>query len=109
MYTIMEVVENVFMLFHYEHSKEKSCDLEKEPWRKTGETALHLPCPFPLSIFLLLFKSIYGLIPFLHFRWRRLGLRTYSRQRAWGSQGWGLGPRRQPSSKEAARETRRWL
>ena len=28
MYTIMEVVENVFMLFHYEHSKEKSCDLE---------------------------------------------------------------------------------
>lgn len=58
MYTIMEVVENVFMLFHYEHSKEKSCDLEKEPWRNTGETALRLPRPFPpLSIFLLLFKK----------------------------------------------------
>ena len=111
MYTIMEVAENVFMQFHYEHSREKSCDLERKPWRKTQEKQLfffHVPSLLSQCFFFSL-KSIYGLIPFLYFRWRGLALRTHSRQRTWGSQGWGLGPRRQPSSKEVARETRRWL
>ena len=70
-------------------AKKKAVTQKKSPgegWEKQL-FVFHIPSLLSQYFFFSL-KSIYGLIPFLHFRWRRLSLRTYSRQRAWDS---GLG------------------
>ena len=70
-------------------AKKKAVTQKKSPgegWEKQL-FVFHIPSLLSQYFFFSL-KSIYGLSPFLHFRWRRLSLRTYSRQRAWDS---GLG------------------